>query len=344
MPARRPSLARVAREIARLEGTYDFVSLREVDVAVDESGLVVGGREYPAEPALVVAELGAPEEFVVSLPEALRSRVILNEIKRAKPRALVSGGGKFVRFDHRDAARLKASQALEQIVAAAGKRSLRVESFDVRDHVVSVDLVSYSIRGNVSRGRTVTGGIALRHSLTGASPTEIHPFLYLDSRLPVPTRICPKTRLSLSWAFPEVSAEETEITDPESARHVASEVFAVLGRQIEWLRKLAQTHPPYHPSTASERQRYMRSLVHRYLGSLKDPLDTQDVRSLLRRQVEKAPYCMPYGAMSALVAIAYHAAVAPRTRDRLLRVAGIFALSKGHSCCACYDPLGGLRE
>ncbi|CAN5135274.1 hypothetical protein BH10PLA2_BH10PLA2_26490 [soil metagenome] len=288
----------------------------------------------------------APADYLASRTPSMRASLLeehLAEGQRSDPKLtdstsyLITRGEVFLDLGRSDLFTLENTAVVnavrEGITAAGGDaRTLEVKNFDLReDASLSLDIVSPHLAEEVRAGDIIQAGVHVTHSQLNGEATQVLAYvnrlvctngLVQRQCLGQEGRRMPRAR-RLSTSHPEAQERQQA-----QVRKLVSDTWSGLHARLGAIRNLQSKRVV---GVQGNLERFLRQ-AHLYSRSL--------MNRLLRAWEIEGSEATAFGALNALTRVATHSRELPGwQRQRLARLAGIYANQDVHLCPQCFSIL-----
>jgi hypothetical protein len=331
----------VSREISDRFAGLNRYQFPVGQLRIEADRVIAGNREFRLgdEGARRICKwIGAPVDYVVALKSDLRARIFQSHLdeRRFKDTKLndstsciVSREGRFIDLGRSDLLTLDHATVLQSVIEGVGpdSRSLEVQGLQMDDETLTLEVVSPQLVEEVRPGDIMRAGLHVAYSQLDGEATQVLAYVHrLVCENGMTQRQCmgeqrrstPRTR-----RLPNVRPEAREMQMAQ-IRKMVGDIWAGLGKKLEAIRRLRDKH-----ADRSILERFLRQ-AHLFSNSLMDQLlDAWD---------QEGSEPSAFGALNALTRVATHSTRLPVwKRQRLSRLAGIYAHQDVHLCPHCFS-------
>jgi hypothetical protein len=340
------TLEEVVQELATLGADLrrDLCPLSQLSVKHDR--LIAGGRELRLDGEgfrRFCHRLGAPADYLATLRPGLRALILKTHLAEGRcvdrnltdqTPCIISRGDSFLDFGRTDLASLDTRAVLRAVGEGVGADAptLQVQNLHQGDESFTLELVTPRQSEEVRVGDVICGGLRIQHSFLDGPATRLKAFIVRlictngmvqhqcvgEKANP---RSTPRTR-----RLPTSRPDALEL-QASQLRRMAADIWAMLPKKLEAIRRL------------HEKKIEVEHVMERFLRQAH--VWTSDLMKRLRaawKEEENEPTA--FGALNALTRVATHdPGLEPWQRERLYRLAGIYANQDVHVCKQCYSIL-----
>jgi hypothetical protein len=344
-PANKPrTLDELLREVTEREAGVQRQPFPATKVQIEPGRLIAGDKEFRlGDEALrrLCRHFQAPADYLTRLKPELRSRLLQEhfaEGRYADPKltdrtsCIISRGDSFLDLGRSDLLTLDNAAVLQAVRDGVGgdAPALEVRTLHLDDESMTLDVVSPLLAEEVRPGDILHAGVHVRHSQLAGEATQV--LVYVIRQLCenglVQRQCLGEARRSTPRAR-RLSAERPEAREMQSAqiRRLVTETWGGLQQKLTAIRRLKDKRVEVR--TALERfLRQAHLFSHALLGRL------------LQAWEQEGGEATAFGVLNALTRVATHAPQMPGwQRQRLSRLAGIYANQDVHLCPHCFSIL-----
>jgi hypothetical protein len=285
----------------------------------------------------------APADYLRRLNPELRSRVLEHHFAQGRyadrnltdrTTCIISRDGNFLDLGRSDLLTLSNGAVLQSVREGVGTdaASLEVQGLRLDDESFAVDVVSPSVAEEVRPGDIIRAGVQVSHSPLGGQATQVMAYVHrLLCANGLVQRQCLGAKRGSTPRARRLSAERPESREMQMAqiRKLVADTWGGLQEKLTAIRGLRDKRVEVRAAL----ERFLRQ-AHLYSVSL--------MARLLEAWKEEGGEGTAFGALNALTRVATHTLDMPTwQRQRLSRLAGVYANQDVHLCPHCFSILAG---
>jgi len=334
------ALAQVTEREAGLRRTPFPLS----QVRVVPGRLIVGEREFLLGDEgmhRLCRRFQAPAEYLARLKPQLRAHILQEHFAEGRDSGrklgdrnscIVSRDDSFIDLARSDLFNLDSTDVLRAVGEGVGAHAstLEVQNLHLDDESFALEVVSPRLAEEVRAGDVIRAGVHVSHSQLDGKATQVMAYLLRQiCTNGVVQRECLGEKRRSTPRARRLSAERPEAREMQIAqiRKLVADTWSGLGNKLEAIRRLQDK--PVQVRTALER---FLTQAHLFTHGL--------MERLLQAWVEEGSEPSAFGVLNALSRVATHSQEMPAwQRQRLARLAGIYANQDLHLCPHCFSVL-----
>lgn len=283
----------------------------------------------------------APADYLASLKPQTRARVLQDHFAEGRhgharlndgASYVLSRDGTFLDLGRSDLLTLDNATVVEAVREGIGEHAteLEVQNLSVDDESFTLEIVSSRIADEVRPGDVLRGGVHVTHSQLEGEATQVLAYVNrLVCSNGLVQRQCVGEKRRSTPRTRRLSADRPEARDMQRAqiRKLVAETWEGLSKKLDVIRRLQDKSVEVRPVL----ERFLRQ-AHLYSQSL--------MERLLEAWEIEGSEPSAFGALNALTRVATHSAELPSwQRQRLSRLAGVYANQDVHLCPHCFSVL-----
>lgn len=338
------TLDELDRELAAQEAGLQRCRFPVSEIRVEPGRLIAGRREFlltDAGERRLCKRFQAPAEYVATIKPSFRALLLQDHLFEGryaddklsdKNSCLLIRGDTFLDLGRSDLYTLNNATVVEAVREGVGSAAaeLEVRGFHVDDESFALDTVSPQLAEEVRPGDILRAGVHVEHSQLNGQATQVMAYV---TRLVCKNGMVHRECLGQSRSTPRtrrLSVDRPEAKEMQKAqiRKLVAETWGGLKEKLGVIRRLRDKDLSDVRNTL---ERFLRQ-AHLYSRALMD--------SLLVAWEQEGSEKSAFGALNAITRVATHSTELPSwKRQRLARLAGVYANQNVHLCPHCFSIL-----
>ncbi|HWG41142.1 MAG TPA: hypothetical protein VN688_00030 [Gemmataceae bacterium] len=313
-------------------------------IRVDTDRLIASDKEYRLGSEglrRLCKRFQAPADYLVKLSPKLRAAVLQEHFVESrcidgsltdKTSYILSRDGSFLDLGRSDLFTLDNAAVVQAVREGVGDAAsaLEVHTLHLDDESFTLDVVSPQIAEEVRPGDVLHGGVHVRHSQLDGQATQVMAYVNrLVCRNGLVRRQCLGEKRRCTPRTRRLPSDRPAAREMQSAqiRKLVADTWSSLGQQLAAIRHLRDKAVQVRAAL----ERFLRQ-AHLFSRTLMD--------RLLQAWETEGGEASAFGALNALTRVATHSPdLPPWQRQRLFRLAGVYANQDVHLCPHCFSIL-----
>ena len=313
------------------------------EIRVERDRLIAGDKEFRlSDEGLrqLCKRFCAPAPYLNSLSSKLRASILQEHFAEGrfadhkltdKNSYIRSRGGDFLDLGRSDLFSLDNASVVQAVRDGLGDNAtLEVQDFRLDDEFFRLDVASPQIATEVRRGDVLHGGVHVTHSQRDGQATQVMPYIVrLVCENGLVQRECLGVERGSTPRTRRLPADRPEAKEMQLAqiRKLVAKSLSGLGKKLEAIGQLQDKKVQVNDAL----DRFLRQ-AHLFSRAL--------VKQLLKAWTEEGSEQTAFGVLNALTRVATHSPdLAPWQRQRLSRLAGVYAGQDVHLCPHCFSVI-----